>query len=98
MGFLNIKPYGFPQHYTVDFEKGIVKLPKIGEIKSIFHRRFEGTLRTATVSRSCIGKYYISILVEDGKELPARQKYSESTTVGVDVGIKYFAVLSIAVL
>ena len=89
-----VQSFPVPQHYTVDFEKGIVKLPKIGEIKSIFHRKFEGSLRTATVSRSCIGKYYISILVEDGKELPAKQKYSESTTVGVDVGIKDFAVLS----
>ncbi len=66
----------------------------MGEIEVLFHRTFEGTLRTATVSRSCTGKYYISILVEDGKELPTKQKYSESTTVGIDVGIKDFAVLS----
>jgi len=83
-----------PQHYTVDFEKSLVKLPKIGEVKAILHRRFEGTLKTATISKTCTGKYYLSILVEDGKELPVKQEFSESTTVGIDVGIKDFAVLS----
>ena len=73
---------------------GTVKLPKIGAIKAVLHRRFEGELKTATVSRTCKGHYYISILVEDGKELPVKQAFSESTTIGIDVGIKDFAVLS----
>lgn len=89
-----IQSFPVPQHYTVDFENSIVKLPKLGKVETIFHRMFEGTLRTATISRSCTGKYYISILVENDKELPMKQKYNETTTVGVDVGIKYFAVLS----
>lgn len=89
-----IQSFPVPQHYTVDFENSFVKLPKIGKVETIFHRRYEGTLRTATISRSCTGKYYISILVEDGKELPTALKYTDTTTVGVDVGIKDFAVLS----
>jgi putative transposase len=89
-----IQSFPVPQHYTVDFENSTVKLPKIGKVETVFHRIFEGTLRTATVSRTCTGKYYISILVEDGKELPTKQKHTETTTVGVDVGIKDFAVLS----
>jgi putative transposase len=32
--------------------------------------------------------------VEDGKELPVKQVFSESKTIGVDVGIKDFAVIS----
>jgi putative transposase len=89
-----IQSFTVPQHYTVNFENSTVKLPKIGEIKAVLHRGFEGELKTATVSRSCKGHYYISILVEDGKELPVKQEFSDSTTIGVDVGIKYFAVLS----
>lgn len=89
-----IQSFPVPQHYTVNFENGTVKLPKIGEIKAVFHRGFEGELKTATVSRSCKGHYYISILVEDGKELPIKQEFSDSTTIGIDVGIKDFAVLS----
>jgi len=78
----------------VNFENNTVKLPKIGEIKAVLHRKFEGELKTATVSRTCKGQYYISILVEDGKKLPEKQVFSESTTVGIDIGIKDFAVLS----
>ena len=89
-----IQSFPVPQHYFVDFEKCTVKLPKIGEIKAVLHRRFEGELKTATVSRSCKGNYYISILVEDGKEISAKQGFTESTTIGIDVGIKDFAVLS----
>jgi putative transposase len=51
-----VQSYQLPQHYTVDFEKSIVKLPKIGEVKAILHRRFEGALKTATISRSYTGK------------------------------------------
>ena len=70
------------------------KLPKIGEIKAVLHRHFEGELKTATVSKTCKGDYYISILVENNAELPAKQPFTEVTTIGVDVGIKDFAVLS----
>ena len=39
------------------------------------------------------GKYYISILGEDGKEVPVKQAFSESTTIGVDFRITDFAVM-----
>jgi len=90
----SVQSFQVPQHYTVDFEKSVVKLPKIGEIKAVLHRKFEGELRTSTVSKSCTGKYFISILIENGKELPTKQNFSELNTVGIDVGIKDFAVLS----
>ncbi|AKB76174.1 Mobile element protein [Methanosarcina lacustris Z-7289] len=51
-------------------------------------------LRTATVSRTLVGRYHISILTEDLKKYPVTQQYSESTLVGVDVGIKPFAAIS----
>jgi len=89
-----IQSFPIPQHYTVDFENNTVKLPKIGEVEVVFHRIFEGTLKTATISKSSTGKYYISILVDDGKELPPKKKHTEINTVGIDVGIKDFAVLS----
>jgi putative transposase len=89
-----IQSFPIPQHYFVDFENQIIKLPKIGKVKAVLHRCFEGTLKTATISKSCIHKYFISITVEDGKEAPVKQAFSDNTTVGVDVGIKDFAVLS----
>jgi putative transposase len=89
-----VQSYQMPQHYTVDFDRNIIKLPKMGEVKAVLHRRFEGTMKTATISRSSTGKYFISILVDDGRILPEKQEMSESTTIGIDVGIKDFAILS----
>jgi len=89
-----VQSFPVPQHYSVDFENNTVKLPKIGVVKAELHRVFEGKLKTATISKSRTGKYYISILVDNGKELPAKQPFTEVTTIGVDVGIKDFAVLS----
>ncbi len=89
-----VQSFQIPQHYKVNFDKNIIKLPKIGEIKAVLHRAFEGKLKTATVSRTSTGKYFISILVEDGKEVPEKSKFTELNTIGVDVGIKDFAVLS----
>jgi putative transposase len=49
-------------------------------------------MRTATVSKTPTGKYFISILVDDGQEVP--EKVRSGTTVGIDVGIKDSATLS----
>ncbi|WP_440955285.1 IS200/IS605 family element RNA-guided endonuclease TnpB [Methanosarcina sp. Mfa9] len=89
-----VQSFQIPQHYKVNFDKNIIKLPKIGELKAVLHRAFEGKLKTATLSRTSTGKYFISILVDDGKEVPEKPKFTEQSTIGVDVGIKDFAVLS----
>jgi putative transposase len=89
-----VQSFQIPQHYVVDFEEGNVKLPKMGKVKTSFSREFSGTCKTATISRSTTHKYYISILVEDGNELPTKEPFNDHTTIGVDVGIKDFAVLS----
>lgn len=89
-----VQSFQIPQHYIVDFEMGIVRLPKIGEVKAVFHRCFEGTPKTATISKSRIGEYYISVLVNNEEEIPEKQNFSEISTIGVNVGIKNFAVLS----
>jgi putative transposase len=88
-----VQSFQIPQHYVVDLGKGTVKLPKVKEpIKVKFHRRFDGETRTATVSRTPTGKYFISILVEDGREIP--EKVSSGPSIGIDVGISHFAILS----
>ncbi|MDD3032836.1 MAG: RNA-guided endonuclease TnpB family protein [Candidatus Pacebacteria bacterium] len=89
-----VQSFQIPQHYTVDFEKQLIKLPKIGNVKIVISRAFEGTCKTATVTRTPTGKYFISILVDDGKELPGKIPFNESSTIGVDLGIKDSAILS----
>jgi len=89
-----VQSFSVPQHYKVNFDNNTVRLPKIGWVKTKLHRKFEGVQKTARVSRSATGKYFISILVDDKKEPPVTQAFDSSTTIGIDVGIKYFATLS----
>ena len=58
------------------------------------HDKNPDFLRTVTISRTPTRKYQISILTEDKVECPAKQQYTQATTIGVDVGIKTFAALS----
>lgn len=78
----------------INFDNWTVKIPKLKWISFNRDRVFDGEIRQATVSRTATGRHFISILVEDGKAVPLRKKYNEKNSVGIDVGIKSFAVLS----
>ncbi len=74
---------------SVDFEKGLIKLPKLGYVKTKLHRNFEGTIRSATIRKSKTGKYFVSILVEeDIKLLPEKDRIC-----AIDLGLKHFATI-----
>ena len=79
------------QKGTVYVENGYIKLPKLkSPVKIRQHRSFEGVIKSCTISKAPSGKYHISILVEtEIQKLPA-----SDMRVGIDVGIKDFAVLS----
>lgn len=57
------------------------------------NRKFD-ILKTLTVSRTSAGRYYVSILIDDHVPEPEPVDFDERTTIGIDVGIKNFAVLS----
>ena len=78
----------------VDQERRRIKLPKIGWVKYGNNRKFEGDVRSVTVSVTPSGKYYVSVLVDDGKEIPEKLPVTFDTTIGIDMGIKDFAVCS----
>lgn len=86
--------FSIPQRFKIHFANNTVLLPKIGLVKAILHRTFEGTPKNATISRTPTGKYFVSVLVDDEKEYPQKQLYSNEDIIGIDVGILYFAVLS----
>ena len=87
--------FQLPQHYEFNLEKSEIKLPKIGWIKVKMHRDiFKGEMKTLTVSRTPTGKYYISILTDDGEPYPEPEPFSHITMIGIDVGITTFATLS----
>ena len=52
----------YPQNVTL--EGDCLKVPKIGEIKAVFHREITGTLKTVTISKTPSDKYFASILSE----------------------------------
>ncbi|MGP5339026.1 hypothetical protein ACTXMM_13980, partial [Psychrobacter maritimus] len=52
------------QKGTVAVTKNTVKLPKIGHIKARFPSEINGLIKSATISRTPSGKYYVSLLVE----------------------------------
>lgn len=67
-----------------------IKLPKLGLVRFAKSREVEGRILNVTVRRNPSGKYFVSILVET--EVQPLEKTGSS--VGIDVGLKDFAILS----
>ena len=87
--------FEIPTYLKVNFDLGLITIPKFKEpIRTIFHRTFVGEIRTCHIKKSNTGKYFVSILVEDGKELPTKPKVTVQNSIGIDVGIKSFLVTS----
>jgi len=86
--------FDVPQFFKIDFEERRVYLPKIGWIRTIFHRRFTGTAKMCTIVSTNTGKYFISIVIEDGKITPRKKRLTKKKSVGIDVGLKTYATLS----
>ena len=83
-----------PQHVLVDFDGKRISLPKIPKIKTVFSRRFKGEIKTTTISKNPSGKYFVTILVEDGKTIPKKKNIIKDKAIGVDLGLKDFIVTS----
>jgi len=84
----------YPQGIKVNFDTNIIKLPKIGKVEAVLHRKFEGKIKTVTLSRTPTDKYFVSILVEDDAILPQKLEVTEQATIGIDLGLKHFATFS----
>lgn len=70
---------------------GAVQLPKLGKVKCRISKEVKGRILSATVSRNPSGKYFVSLCCTDVEidHLP-----STGAVVGLDLGIKSFAVTS----
>lgn len=96
-GFPKFKKKGIKDSYTTNNQKGsvavtknTVKLPKIGHIKVKIHQSVNGLIKSATISRTPSGKYYVSLLIETiVNELPKTH-----SNIGIDLGLTDFIVLS----
>jgi putative transposase len=78
----------YPQRFEVSGNR--IKLPKVGEVRAVFHRPIVGQMKNCTVSKTKSGKYFISIQCEVEIDDPQLR----SGEVGVDLGLKDFVTLS----
>lgn len=74
----------------VSFENNQIKLPKLKWVKAKVHRVFIGQIKSATISQTPSGKYFVSILVET-EHIPME---STGYMIGIDLGIKDLLVTS----
>ena len=85
------------QSYTTKYTNGNIvivdnriRLPKLGLVKFAKSREVEGRILNATIRRNPSGKYFVSILVET----EVQELSKTGSAVGIDVGLKDFAILS----
>jgi putative transposase len=87
--------FRIPQRIKINEDMTILDLPKFREgIKIVKDRKFKGTIKNITITKTTTNKYYATILV-DTLDLPKKCKLIKAdTTIGLDLGIKDFVVLS----
>jgi putative transposase len=85
------------QSYTTKYTNGniavegnYIKLPKLGLVRFAKSREVEGKILNATIRRNPSGKYFVSI----GTEVEVAVPLKTGSAIGVDVGLKDFAILS----
>ena len=100
-GFPKYKKKTYRQSYTTNNQKGTIevvdkKYLKIPKLKSMipikYHRHIpcEASLKSATISRTSSGKFFVSILTEEYIE----PKVETHNKIALDLGIKTYASLS----
>ena len=91
----NRQSFHNPQHCSVDFKRGILQIPKTKGVKIVFHRKFKGDrIHDVTISKEKDGRYYASILVDTFESPLPKKPVTTDTTIGIDTGLKTFAVCS----
>ena len=68
-----------------------IKLPKLGYMKTKNKLVPQGRIINATVSQESSGKYYVSLCCVD---VPEKEYLRTNSAIGIDLGIKEFAVTS----
>jgi putative transposase len=85
--------FSIPQNVIV--ENNLLIIPKFKEgIKISLHRPTQGIVKSATISVTPNGKYFVSILCDTKEDMPIKVPINENTTIGIDLGIKGFAITS----
>lgn len=87
--------FNVPQNVILDFDNEKLVIPKFKKgIKAVFHRKFDGNIKQATISKTPTGKYFASVLFELNHIEKQKPKILSETTIGIDLGIKDFLITS----
>jgi len=83
------KSFTYPQvGFKIDESR--LTLSKIGSIRIFQHREVEGKIKTCTIKKDLLGRWYV-VLVSEVEEIPP---IKSKVAVGVDVGLKSLVALS----
>lgn len=73
---------------NINIKGRYIQLPKLGWVKFYKSREVEGKILNVTVSKTCSGKFNISICTE----VEILPKKSNNNIIGIDLGIKDFLI------
>ena len=93
----NYSSYKVIKSVHFDFTNWKVKLPKLGWVnlcKNHIFNQLNCKQGTVTITKDCCGTYWCSVVIDDMQDKPSKAKMVESTAVGIDLGIKDYAILS----
>ena len=76
---------------TLAIKENKIQIPKLKFVKFKQDREIQGSVISGTVSKTCSGKYYISLCCVD---VPVEELEHTGSVVGLDLGIKDFAITS----
>ena len=84
--------FRIPYACTIDYDNWTIKTAKIGTIKFFkgHNKQINGKIKSYTITHTSTDRYFISVLYETAD----RTKLNNNKSVGIDVGIKDFAILS----
>jgi len=83
------KSFTYPQFgFKLDGSK--LTLSKIGSVRIFIHREIEGKIKTCTIKKDNLGKWY-AVLVSELEDVPS---IKPKTAIGVDVGLTNLVMLS----
>jgi len=75
---------------NINIDGNKIKLPKLGLVRFVNSRNFNGKIKNCTISKTKTNKYFVSVLVEEGiEELP-----KNNNAVGFDLGLENFLITS----
>jgi len=83
----------YPANVKIASESAIKFPGNLGTVKAKIHRKLpDGKLKTVTVSKTPDGRYYASVLMDDG--IPKPEITSEGKAMGIDLGLIDFVATS----